>query len=104
MRAAAKTPAMKGRALIKQQEIRLHLQDLLPALLVRETDFDVYLQATGTKQGLVEHVLSVGHPDQKNVVQGLDAVNLGEHLVYWWSERALGAAQFPKLVEQTKKN
>ena len=59
-----------------------NLEDLLPALLVREADLDVDLQAPGAEQGLIEHVLAVGHPDQQDVVEGVHAVNLCEHLVH----------------------
>ena len=59
----------------------VYVEDLHAAVLVRETDLHLYLEAAGPQQRLVYHVLTVGHADHQDVVQLLDTVNLGQELV-----------------------
>mmetsp|Transcript_22607 Transcript_22607/g.55847 ORF Transcript_22607/g.55847 Transcript_22607/m.55847 type:complete len:334 (+) Transcript_22607:966-1967(+) len=60
---------------------RVDVEDLQPPLLVGQRDLDLHLEPAGAQQGLVNHVLPVGHADDKDIVERVDAVNLGEELV-----------------------
>ncbi len=46
------------------------------------TDLDLELETPGAQQGLVDHVDAVGHADQQDVVERVDAINLGQQLVH----------------------
>mmetsp|Transcript_18438 Transcript_18438/g.48130 ORF Transcript_18438/g.48130 Transcript_18438/m.48130 type:complete len:560 (-) Transcript_18438:737-2416(-) len=72
--------------ILPQERVFQHLvgvdfKDLLAALLVRQPDLHVHLQAPRAQQRLVQHVLAVGHADEQDVVQGVNSVDLGEQLV-----------------------
>ena len=60
---------------------RVDRQDLLAPRLVGQRDLDLHLEAAGAEQRLVDHVFAVRHPDDQDVVEGIDAVDLGEQLV-----------------------
>ena len=60
----------------------VNLEDLVPPRLVGEADLDVHLQAPGAQDRLVQHVLPVCHADEQDVVERVDAVDLGEELVH----------------------
>lgn len=59
----------------------MDVQDLESAVLVGEGDFHVDFKTTGTEEGLVDHVDTVGHADDEDVVQLVDTVHLREDLV-----------------------
>eukprot|EP00732_Lithocolla_globosa_P002724 Lithocolla_globosa_v1_NODE_1889_length_2271_cov_14.911101.p2 type:complete len:318 gc:universal NODE_1889_length_2271_cov_14.911101:997-1950(+) len=56
-------------------------QNLLPAFAVRQRDFHLHLQATRTGQGLVDHVLPVGHADHEDVVDGVHSIDFRQQLI-----------------------
>lgn len=60
---------------------RVDVQDLASARLVGKADLDLDLQSAGSQQGVVDHVLPVGHADHEDVVELLHAVDLREQLV-----------------------
>ena len=88
----------------------VNVQDLGSSFLLRQTDLDLDLQPAGSQQGVVHHVppalfcvcvlslkhitplvfmsnviilmnVPIGHSDDEDVVELVDAVNLGEELV-----------------------
>ena len=46
------------------------------------TNLHLYFQPAGSQQGLVDHVLSIRHSDDQNVVQLFHAVHLGQQLIH----------------------
>lgn len=60
---------------------RVNLENLNTTLLVGQRDLDLDLKTTRTQQGIVDHVLAVGHADQQDVVQLVDTIELTEKLV-----------------------
>ncbi|GIX63746.1 uncharacterized protein BcabD6B2_31810 [Babesia caballi] len=56
-------------------------ENLSAPRLVRQAHLDVHLEAPGAQQRLVDHVEAVRHPDQQDVVERVDPVDLGEQLV-----------------------
>jgi len=57
---------------------RVDVEDLEPAVLVRERDLHVDLEPARPEEGLVNHVKPVRHADDENVVQLVDTVHLKE--------------------------
>ncbi len=49
--------------------------------LVGQSNLNVDLQTPRTQQRFVNHVLSIRHADQQDVVQRVDTVDLGQQLV-----------------------
>lgn len=47
----------------------VNVEDLEASLFIGKANFHLHLQPTGPHQGLVNHVLPVGHSNDKNVVQ-----------------------------------
>ena len=47
----------------------VNVENLASAMLVGERDFHVHFQTTGTQQSLINHVHSIGHTNQQDVVQ-----------------------------------
>ena len=41
-----------------------------------------HLEAAGAEEGLVEHVLAVGHADDEDVVERVHPVDVGQQLVH----------------------
>ncbi len=60
---------------------RVNVEDLHAARLVWQGDLNVYLEAPGPEERLVDHVLAVGHADDEHVVELINTVHLGEQLV-----------------------
>ncbi len=52
----------------------MDLQDLKAAFLIRQGDFNLDLQASRAKEGLVDKILPVRHANQQDVVQLIHAV------------------------------
>ena len=61
--------------------LRVNVQDLDAARLVGQRYLDVHLETTGPQQRIVDHILPVRHPDEQDVVQRIDSIDLREHLV-----------------------
>jgi hypothetical protein len=61
----------------------MYLKYLQSPRLIREPDLQVYLETAGSKHGLINHVLPVGHPNNQNVVEAVDSVDLREQLVHY---------------------
>lgn len=59
-------------------------------MLTSPTHLDMHLQAARAEDGGVDHVPPVRQPHDEDVVQGLDAVQLGEELVYHLSAVGVG--------------
>lgn len=57
-------------------------QNLFPAGSVWQFHLNVHLEAPWTEDGVIKEVLSVGHADDYDVVQGLHSVNVGEKLIH----------------------
>merc|ERR1719376_134466 len=69
-----------------QFAVGLHLpgvdvEDLDAARFLGQADLDGDLQTAGSEQSIVDHVASVGHTYDENVVELVNAVDLGEELV-----------------------
>lgn len=47
------------------------------------TYLHMHLQPPRAQHGVVDHVLTVGKPDDQHIVEGMDAVELGEELVHY---------------------
>mmetsp|Transcript_17184 Transcript_17184/g.31188 ORF Transcript_17184/g.31188 Transcript_17184/m.31188 type:complete len:231 (-) Transcript_17184:632-1324(-) len=60
----------------------MYVDDLQPSALGRQPDLDVHLEAAGSEDGVIDHVLPVRHADDQNVVQRVDTVDLREELVH----------------------
>ena len=76
----------------------MDLQNLKPAVLVWQSNFDMHLQSTGpvtskknakrsyspswTQERLIEEVFSIGHANQKDIVQSIDAIDLRQELIH----------------------
>ena len=57
------------------------LEDLQPPCLVGQPDLHLHLQPPWAQQRLVQHVLSIRHADEQDVIESVDSVNLGQQLV-----------------------
>ena len=55
-------------------------EDLLGSGRIGPVDADLHVQAPGTQDGGIDHVLAVGGPDDDDVAQGLHAVDLRQDL------------------------
>ena len=73
---------MRGQELLADGEVggQVCRQDLGGAAPVRPADADLDVQAARPQDGRVDHVLAVGGTDDHDVVELVDAVDLGEHL------------------------
>lgn len=58
---------------------RVDVENLEAAVLVGERDLHVHLETARAKEGLVDHVKSVRHADDENVVELVDSVHLRAH-------------------------
>ena len=65
-----------------QGEVRSEVpgEDLLGSGRIGPVDADLHVQAPGTQDGGIDHVLAVGRPDDDDVAQGLHAVDLCQDL------------------------
>mmetsp|Transcript_95108 Transcript_95108/g.273838 ORF Transcript_95108/g.273838 Transcript_95108/m.273838 type:complete len:394 (+) Transcript_95108:860-2041(+) len=61
---------------------RVDVEDLHAPRLVRQADFHMDLQTPRPQKGLVDEVYPIGHADEQDVVQRIDAVDLGQQLVH----------------------
>ena len=58
-----------------------HLQDLEATFVIWQPNLNLHLQPPWPQQGFIQHVLPVGHANQQDVVQGVNAINLGQELI-----------------------
>src|SRR5207302_8879986 len=66
-----------GVNVFRQRDVaRVHAQDALAALEVRQVDDDAAVEAAGAEEGRVEHVGAVGGRDEDHAVIRLEAVHL----------------------------
>lgn len=56
--------------------VGVDLEDLVPAALVRQANLNLDLQTTRAQQGIIQHIATVGHTNQQDVVQGIHTINL----------------------------
>jgi hypothetical protein len=59
----------------------MDVQDLYTTLLVGQRDFNVDLESTGTQERFVDHVESVRHTDDQDVVELFDTVHLAAQYI-----------------------
>lgn len=70
----------------REDQAHLHFggvdaENLESTVLVREGDLHVDLETAGTEEGLVDHVKSVRHSDDEDVVELIDTIHLREQLI-----------------------
>src|SRR5688572_15709127 len=77
-----RVPAVLLRLGRRDGDLRRHvlLEDVIGRLLVRPLDLDLHVQAAGPQDGRVDQILPVGGADHDDVLQSLDAVDLGQQL------------------------
>src|SRR4029453_18980977 len=68
-------------AVVERRVLGVYGEDLAPATLVRSTDRDSTIEATGPQQRRVEDVDSVGGRDHDHALEAGEAVHLREDLV-----------------------
>ncbi len=56
-------------------------QDLHTASFIWQADLNLDFQTTRSQEGLIQHVLSIGHADQQNVIEGIHAIYLCQQLI-----------------------
>ena len=71
----------------------VHLEDLLAATDIRQTDHHLAVEATGAQQRRVEHVRTVGGGDDDDAIVGLEAVHFHQQLVQGLFALVVSAAQ-----------
>mmetsp|Transcript_19565 Transcript_19565/g.45734 ORF Transcript_19565/g.45734 Transcript_19565/m.45734 type:complete len:266 (+) Transcript_19565:1063-1860(+) len=64
-------------------------------MLVRKSNFNVNLHAPGAQQRLVQHVLSIGHANEQNVVERFNTVDFGQELIDYTVVRACAVPTRP---------
>ena len=90
----------------RQVGLQVAAEDLRGGVLVRPLDLDLHVEPTGTEDGGVDQVLAVRRADHDDVLQRLDAVDLGEQLRHdrrlhvGADAGATGAEQRVHLVEE----
>ena len=89
---------LRERGELEDVDVRVHdavrahlggvdLEDLHAALLIREGDLHVHFETSRTEKGFVNHVETVGHTDDEDIVQLVDTI----HLVFYVSLETLPA-------------
>lgn len=82
----------EGGILVGSHGVGVNVQDLDSTFSIRQTNLNVDLQTTRSQQSRINHILesfhksgrvylSVGHTNNKNVVQSIDTIDLGKQLV-----------------------
>src|SRR5687768_8604677 len=61
--------------------LQIDLEDLLPSFHCRPVDIDVSVKTTGTHEGLVEYVGTIGASKNNNLLTGVEAIHFGQDLV-----------------------
>lgn len=61
----------------------MDLKDLLSSIFIRNADFDMNLQSSGSENCLIKQVFSICHANYDYIVQGLDTVQIGEQLIHY---------------------
>src|SRR5271170_2769984 len=59
----------------------MNLQDLCTAMFIWEGDLHMNLQAAWSKKGVIDHVLSISHANEQNVVELVHAIKLRKQLI-----------------------
>jgi hypothetical protein len=62
--------------IVDSQFFGTDVQDLASSGLVGEGDFDMDFQTTRSEERFINHVLSVGHTNDEDVVQLVDTIHL----------------------------
>jgi len=62
--------------------LSVNFEDLKTTFLVGKVDFHFHFETAGSEEGFINHVETVCHADDKDVVELVDAVHFGEELVY----------------------
>lgn len=80
--AVVRVPTMDGQVIGVQRQVGGEVlgEDVTGRFGVRSLDLDLHVEATGSQDGRVDHVLSIGGPDDDDVLQPLDPVDLSEQL------------------------
>lgn len=65
------------------QAFGMDLKDLLSSIFIRNADFDMNLQSSGSENCLIKQVFSISHANYDYIVQGLDTVQIGEKLIHY---------------------
>jgi len=56
---------------------RVDLENLKSAVLVRQADLKVELEASRAEHCLIDHINAIGHADDENVVEAVDSIEFG---------------------------